>query len=145
MAAGRIVLLALSVGLFAAMWHGDRPAPQAATVTSARLQPIRDTLLATRTEILPSPADLATSPFATLDERWQRALPLGVVPGEYLLAEGTGRSQRVMITFEMLHALGQDPDVRGEPIYPLATDGQTAYLIRITPHADRLRIANRHR
>jgi hypothetical protein len=85
------------------------------------------------------PAELANP----LPERWHATLPWGVTAGDYLLVETTGQSQRVHISAELLQTLGQDPDVRGEPLYPLTSTDHPAYLVRITQPSDRLVIATR--
>lgn len=145
MAAGRMVLLALSVALFAAMWSGDRSAGNGTAAVAQSSLMLRDARTVSHTQILSSTDDVISPTVMLLEERWQHALPMGVAAGEYLLAEATGQSHRVMISAELLQTLGQDPDVWGEPIYPLESAGAQAYLIRITPRAEALRIAERVR
>jgi hypothetical protein len=124
MAAARIVLLVFCVALFAAAWSGDDPHGRETTLTAARAK-------AAKTYAAPRGHSPAASE-SCVAESWLKSFPTDVAAGEYLLVETTGRTQRVVLTAELLQSLGRDPDDRGEPIYNLTADNRSAYLIRIT-------------
>jgi len=135
MAAARIVLLVFSVALFAAAWSGDQSRSRQTTVAAERLQTAMAQLVSlSRTSssaVVGSRAYDTTASEELWTKEWQTALPVGVTPGDYLLVETTGTTQCVTLTAELLHALGHDPDVHGEPIYTLKSAERTAYLVRI--------------
>lgn len=144
MEAARVVLLSFSVVLFVAMWSGDQPQGGATSATSVSANKVVNALRVAwvgETEP-PCPSEPESVITETLPEEWLRYLPYGVTPGEYLFVETTGRTQRLRLTASCLQNWGQDPSVRGEPLYTLSAGPLRAYLIRLSSGDAPARIAD---
>jgi len=134
MAAARMVLLALSVVVFAAAWSGDKPRGQRVPLPATTRVRSRTHQAHAVTFSPQKPVDgAAWVPSAELPDRWQAALPTAIAAGDYTLVEATGHTQRITLTAELLQTLGHDPDVRPESIYTLSVSDRAVYLIRVVP------------
>ncbi|HET6426680.1 MAG TPA: hypothetical protein VFG20_23510 [Planctomycetaceae bacterium] len=146
MGLARVVVLMLTVWLFAAAWSNDRPVdlhgeegpgavPKATSAVDLGplVQHGGPSFGATRfASIHLPPAGMAN---------WLTALPLGVTPGTYLVVHPQGFTERVTIDAEFLQTLGHDPDVTPQATHTVQIDGQTLTLVRITMPASRIVIA----
>lgn len=144
MEAARVVLLGFSVVLFVAMWSGDQPSRKTLPDMRADTNQVVEALRVAWGEEPESQCSTESEAVITetLPEEWLRHLPYGVAPGEYLFVETTGRAQRLRLTASWLQTWGQDPSVRGEPLYTLTTGTNRAYLIRLSPGDTPARIAD---
>jgi hypothetical protein len=124
-----MVLLGLAVVLFASAWSGDRPRANGTVAAHGPVRRPKQASAAKRTIRVHTAATHSSN--LDLPQFWRDALPHGVTTGEYQLVATNGRTQRVIITAELLQSLGHDPDVHSEPLYALEHSGHTAYLIRI--------------
>lgn len=146
MGLARVVVLMLTVWLFAAAWSNDRPvdmpaAEEGGTVPKATsaldlgplVQDGRPFFGTTRL------ASMSRQPAGTVNGLM--SLPLGVTPGTYLVVYAQGITERVTIDAEFLQTLGHDPDVTPQATHTLQIDGQTVTLVRITAPTARVVIA----
>lgn len=150
MAPARVVLLLITVALFAAAWSGDRP-DDVATVMAAPGSPPpvtsgRDLGPLVQWEAT-APATSWETRFAAMESdnnaawRLLSNLPRGITPGTYLAVHANGHTERLTVDVEMLHTLGYDPDVTPQSTHTVDVDGATLVFVRIQSKPQRVVIA----
>lgn len=148
MGLARIVVLLLTVWLFAAAWSNDRPVDAAASPGSGSDGPPPATSSLDLGPIVQhsQPARMNTHLAAWqfpsgLNSSWMTQLPLGVTPGSYLMVHANGMTEHVRIDAEFLQSLGHDPDVTPQATHSWSHDGANITLVRLATPASRVVIA----
>lgn len=142
MAGARVVLLLITVVLFAAAWSGDHPE---STVMAAQDEPTPATSardlgpLVDAAPAAPSSdwnARLATWETAVKPaDRWLSALPMGIAPGSYLVIHPYGQTDRITVDADMLQTFGHDPHVTPQAMHTITVDGVNYVLVRVQERA----------
>ncbi len=148
MGLARVVVLLLTVWLFAAAWSNDRPVdadtnpghpscdPPPAT-SSLDLGPIvqHHTPSGMQTRLT------AWNSQSGANSSWMENVPPGVTPGAYLMVHSNGITEHVRIDAELLQSLGHDPDVTPQATHSWSHHGTNLTLVRLTDPAARVVIA----
>lgn len=146
MGLARVVVLMLTVWLFAAAWANDRPVDTAASpgpgscdpppaTSSLDLGPIVEHSTRMNTQLA------AWQTASGRNSSWMTQLPFGVTPGSYLMVHANGMTEHVKIDAEFLQSLGHDPDVTPQATHSWSQDGTHITLVRLTDPASRVVIA----